>query len=252
MADQGQQPGGRPAGWKKDPSGRHFGRWWDGQRWTENVISAEKVQSLDPMPPPPEPALFPDSPPAPPPAARASLTPAQPAVRYRGPAPTAPGWVPEPSTVGTAEERQQAAFLIMGGAGAVAIGCFLPWAKLTAPFIGTISKAGIEGDGVSFLGLAAAAAGVAFAFARRVPASISLRRWSLAVLIAVLGLFSAFEVTDLAGRFAEVSDSEFPVSTSYGAGLWLVGIGVVVAAVGWVRMPWAQLQRQDEGPAPAR
>lgn len=49
MADQGT--GHRPAGWKKDPSGRHFGRWWDGQDWTANVISAEKVQSLDPLPP---------------------------------------------------------------------------------------------------------------------------------------------------------------------------------------------------------
>lgn len=42
MADQG--PGQqRPAGWKKDPSGRHFGWWWDGSTWTEHVISAEKV-----------------------------------------------------------------------------------------------------------------------------------------------------------------------------------------------------------------
>jgi hypothetical protein len=53
MADQGQQPVARPAGWMKDPSGRHFGRWWDSQQWTENVISAEKVQSIDPCRPGP-------------------------------------------------------------------------------------------------------------------------------------------------------------------------------------------------------
>ncbi len=41
MADQGP----RPAGWKKDPTGRHFGRYWDGAAWTENVISAEKVSA---------------------------------------------------------------------------------------------------------------------------------------------------------------------------------------------------------------
>ena len=41
----GQQPA---AGWMKDPSGRHFGRYWDGQQWTDHVISAETVPSIDP------------------------------------------------------------------------------------------------------------------------------------------------------------------------------------------------------------
>ena len=61
MADQGsgQQ---RPAGWKKDPSGRHYGRYWDGEQWTEHVTSAEKVQSIDPLPPRPEPSLLPHAP----------------------------------------------------------------------------------------------------------------------------------------------------------------------------------------------
>jgi hypothetical protein len=61
MADQGsgQQ---WPAGWKKDPSGRHYGRYWDGQQWTEHVISSDKVQSIDPLPPRPEPSLHSDAP----------------------------------------------------------------------------------------------------------------------------------------------------------------------------------------------
>lgn len=47
MADE--RRGQRPAGWKKDPSRRHYGRYWDGVQWTEYVISAEKVQSVDPV-----------------------------------------------------------------------------------------------------------------------------------------------------------------------------------------------------------
>lgn len=96
MADQGtgQQ---RPAGWKKDPSGRHFGRWWDGQKWTENVISAEKVQSLDRLPPSP-PAR-----PAVPVAAPTEVMPAAPTIR--GPMPTAPGWKPEPRSRGPVPRR---------------------------------------------------------------------------------------------------------------------------------------------------
>ena len=37
------------AGWMKDPSGRHFGRYWDGEQWTDHVISAETVPSIDPV-----------------------------------------------------------------------------------------------------------------------------------------------------------------------------------------------------------
>jgi len=97
------------------------------------------------------------------------------------------------------------------------------------------------GDGVFFLGLAAGAACVASGFARGVPASMPLRRWTLAVLITVLGLLTAFEVADLTSRFADISGEDSPISTSYGAGLWLVGVGVIVAAAGWVRMPWGHL-----------
>ena len=101
MADQesGQQ---RPAGWKKDPSGRHFGRYWDGKQWTEHVISAERVQSIDPVQPgntaPQPPAQVPTAP-APtlvvPSAAATEVMPT--AVRIRGPVPTAPGWTPKPA-----------------------------------------------------------------------------------------------------------------------------------------------------------
>ena len=38
--------------WEKDPFGRHSSRYWDGRRWTEHVMSAEKVPSIDPVPEP--------------------------------------------------------------------------------------------------------------------------------------------------------------------------------------------------------
>lgn len=244
MADQGQRAGARPAGWKKDPSGRHYGRWWDGARWTDHVISAEKVQGVDPLPPRPEPRLFPDSqqPPQPP----------QPAVRYRGPAPTAPGWVPpQPTITETADERRQGAYLILGGAGAAGVGCFLPWAKLTAPFIGTISKAGIEGDGMVFLILTGAIVAVTFSFTQKVPGSVGVRRWTIAAMLVLLGLGTVIDFVDIASRFSDIqADDDFPVSVSIGAGLWLVGIGVIVATVGWVRMPWAAMNPgRDNAPA---
>ena len=89
MTDQGaSQPGA--AGWKKDPTGRHFGRYWDGSSWTDHVVNAEKVTSTDPYQPAPDPSIFPEGPPptVPPPAAAPTV---------RGPVPTAPGWTPESS-----------------------------------------------------------------------------------------------------------------------------------------------------------
>ena len=48
MAEQASGPELAP-GWMRDPSGRHFGRYWDGKRWTDHVISAETVPTIDPL-----------------------------------------------------------------------------------------------------------------------------------------------------------------------------------------------------------
>jgi hypothetical protein len=46
MAEQAP-PQELAAGWMRDPSGRHFGRYWDGKQWTDHVISAETVPGVD-------------------------------------------------------------------------------------------------------------------------------------------------------------------------------------------------------------
>ena len=38
--------------------------------------------------------------------------------------------------------------LLVGALSVVLIGSFLPWATVTAPFIGTVNKNGVEGDGL--------------------------------------------------------------------------------------------------------
>ena len=74
----------RPAGWKKDPTGRHFGRWWDGNQWTKNVISANKVQSIDPLAAWLEPLTLPEIPPPAPPRTAAATPPPPPPRREPG------------------------------------------------------------------------------------------------------------------------------------------------------------------------
>jgi hypothetical protein len=95
MVDQGNGQE-RPAGWKRDPSGRHYGRYWDGERWTDQVVSADKVRGIDPLPETQRPRQAEvDS-------EATRLTPAAAAptevmsapAAFRGPVPTAPGWTP--------------------------------------------------------------------------------------------------------------------------------------------------------------
>lgn len=37
-----------PASWQADPTGRHGQRWWDGARWTDQVLNGN-VQTIDPL-----------------------------------------------------------------------------------------------------------------------------------------------------------------------------------------------------------
>jgi hypothetical protein len=53
-----------------------------------------------------------------------------------------------PPVAGVASKNRNVRWLISGGVAAVVVGALLPWAEVTAAFIGTVSKRGIEGDGV--------------------------------------------------------------------------------------------------------
>ena len=62
MADQ-REDARRAPGWKRDPWRRFAGRYWDGEDWTEHVVSADKVTGVDPVPLAPPPSAPPPPPP---------------------------------------------------------------------------------------------------------------------------------------------------------------------------------------------
>lgn len=62
MADDSNDP--MAAGWKRDPWSRFAGRYWDGTRWTEHVVGADKVVDVDAVPSVLPAALVPAVPPA--------------------------------------------------------------------------------------------------------------------------------------------------------------------------------------------
>lgn len=99
-------------------------------------------------------------------------------------------------------------------AAAMAVGAFLPWAKITAPFIGTVTRSGIEGgDGWFFVGVAVLAAVCAN----------SESKTPLAVLGALAAAFSVYEIVDVNNRIADVDSSI--ATASVGVGLWLCAAG---------------------------
>lgn len=127
-----------------------------------------------------------------------------------------------------AERDDLGGWLAVGGAGAGLVGSLLPWAQVTAPFIGTVSKAGTEGDGVITLLLALAIGVMGIAVLRGSPAR------SIGIVIAIAGALGAaiclYDLVDIQQRFADV-DQEL-VKANVGVGLILTGLGMGVAVAG--------------------
>lgn len=147
-----------------------------------------------------------------------------------------------------AGQQRTSAVMMMAGAGGVALGCFLPWVTITAPFVGTISKNGVQGpDGVFFLGLAAAVGVLAYGLYQS-PVGRPARRWGLAALIIVLAVFTSLEVSDISQRISDATDDSDLIVASHGTGMWVVGAGVAASAFGWLRMPWPKPERQKAPP----
>lgn len=114
---------------------------------------------------------------------------------------------------------------IAGTAGTI-VGSLLPWATITAPFIGRLTITGTDGDGVLFI---FAAAALALAIWKRFGAA-----W-LNVLTAVAGLglagYGVWKVSEVDALAADAGDTAI---VSVGMGLYVLvaaGIALIVAGV---------------------
>lgn len=99
------------------------------------------------------------------------------------------------------------------------------------------------GDGVIFLALAAAVALIGAKVYRTAPESPARYRLGMALLSLALIALTAFEASDLSDRFEDASRESDLISTSYGAGIWLVGLGR------W-RPPWLGFAYRGVAPPP--
>jgi hypothetical protein len=114
--------------------------------------------------------------------------------------------------------------MLVGAAGLlVLIGSFLPWVTATAPFIGTVSKAGTSGDGI--ITLIAGGVVMVAAFARwRILAGLGS---------VVAGVVAVIDLVDINRSLGDI-ESDLIVASA-GVGIWMVVAGAVLGLAGVIR-----------------
>jgi len=126
-------------------------------------------------------------------------------------------------------EPQFGAIAVVVGGALMGLGSILPWATATGPFGLSISKSGIEGgDGLITIVLGIAIAIIGLGMVR---GATEVQR-----VLAIVGSLVALAVvalnySDIESRLSDLGNSGSLVYGSVGIGIWLIGIGSVVALI---------------------
>lgn len=139
----------------------------------------------------------------------------------------------QPPAVGptaTAQDVSLSAVVVLVGGGMYSIGSALPWISVTAPFVGTVTKSGLEGgDGIAtlILGLLMALLGIARLTGNRGAGS----KVAMVILCVMAFALAIFEAVNIGDRIANL-DSAYRSLATVGIGLWLMIVGGGIASVG--------------------
>jgi len=119
------------------------------------------------------------------------------------------------------------AAVLLGALGLI-IGAFLPWVTVTAALVGTINKAGIEGDGTITAGIGLLLLIGALATKGK-PGKVYSLASAIFALIALFGVIYTW--SNVSSTVADLNDNALAMA-SVGAGLYLSVPSAIVAAVG--------------------
>jgi len=116
----------------------------------------------------------------------------------------------------------------------IVLGSFLPWLTATAPFAGTITVNGMQGDGIGdgvitlVLGMVTILIGVA-QLTRNLPA-----RWQLLPIATgiLTGLIAVSAYSSVQDRIDRVTAESNLVAASVGPGIWTLFVGAAFAIAG--------------------
>jgi len=130
------------------------------------------------------------------------------------------------------ESRRNKAWGAIAGGALMFVGSFLPWVTVTTIF-GTLSRSGVDGNGIISAGLGIAAVLIGVALLKRVsrPPSLALTSpLSLALTgVAIVGgLLVYLDVTNIQRRLGDLG-TDAAALASVGIGLWVVGAGAALS-----------------------
>jgi hypothetical protein len=139
------------------------------------------------------------------------------------------------------------AALTLLGSGLAAIGSILPWVIVVAPFVGSVSVTGVQGDGLFtlILGVLGVVLGVVRLVRPGIPAPVQRASLPLGLIIAIIGIVDLARFASTAGRLAGV-----PFATvSIGPGIPVLLVGAAVAMVGGIVVSRNPVPRVPPGAA---
>ena len=133
------------------------------------------------------------------------------------------------------ERSRRAALIALIGGALVAIGAFLPWAKVTSPF-DSATKNGIEGDGaitlvVAILVLIACGAALAKVMPARAVRWASITAISGGAIALAIALIDGLDIRSQTGSIGTTL-----IEATVGIGVYLTGIGGLAAVAGGVML----------------
>jgi hypothetical protein len=143
--------------------------------------------------------------------------------RFVGVAGRGASGTPEP----TSTELLLPAGAVAAGGALIAAGSVLPWVTATGAFGISISRSGVEGgDGLITIGLGIGIGLLGLSMVR----GRNLSRWKLAFVASVVTLILiAIDYSVIQGRIDDLADDS--IFATIGLGVWVVGIGAVIASL---------------------
>jgi uncharacterized membrane protein len=123
------------------------------------------------------------------------------------------------------------ALVTMLGGLLVGVGSFLPWLTIMAPFVGTLSRSGLDGggDGVFTLVVGVAALGIGLArFAT--PLRPLIQRAPILAGLLALGI-AVLDLVNVNDKISSIGTSPY-VHAYVGSGLYLLVVGALVTVAG--------------------
>jgi len=139
----------------------------------------------------------------------------------------------------TGSPAMNAALMVAGGVGLMILGSMLPWITVVAPFVGSISRSGVEagGDGIITLVLGVITVGIGLSRILAIKLSVSQwAPWATALVCGGVGGWDAYNVHQGSNGNAAVS---------IGIGLYLIVLGVGLTLFGaWLTREHEQRERR--------